>query len=86
MWWSDHMHGWSWFWMIPMTFAFWAVLAWAVVALVRGGRASPAAPPAAGRNPEDILAERLARGEIDPNDYSERLEALRQKRPPVRSQ
>ena len=86
MWWTDHMNGWAWFWMIPMTFAFRAVLAWATVALVRGGRASPASPSAAGRDPEDMLAEWLARGEIDPGDYSERLEALRRSRPPVRSQ
>jgi uncharacterized membrane protein len=29
-------------------------------------------------SPEDVLAHRLARGEIDPAEYRERLEALRQ--------
>lgn len=37
--------------------------------------------PAAGGTAEQILAERLARGEIDPDEYRVRLSALREHGP-----
>jgi hypothetical protein len=39
--------------------------------------AAPVAPPSPTAGAEAILAERLARGEIDPDEYRARLEALR---------
>jgi putative membrane protein len=43
--------------------------------------APSAGPPVAYRpSPQEILAERLARGEIEPDDYHRRLEALSQPR------
>jgi putative membrane protein len=39
-------------------------------------RAQPPSQPS--RTAEDILAERLARGEIEPQDFRERLQALRE--------
>ncbi|MER5642422.1 SHOCT domain-containing protein [Kitasatospora sp. NPDC002227] len=43
----------------------------------------PAQPPGAPQDPAKLLADRLARGEIDPEDYRQRLAAL-QEPPPGR--
>jgi putative membrane protein len=53
--------------------AFWGLIAWAVVALVRGGWASrtTSTPP-----PHEVLAGRLARGEIDTDEYLRTRELL----------
>ncbi len=40
---------------------------------------STASPTTLSRGPEDILHERLARGEIDVEEYRQRLDALREK-------
>ena len=80
--WND---GWSggWWWMAIMMVAFWGGIIWIALTVIRHtshaphlqapGRA-PAAP--APRTPQEILAERLARGEIEPDDYRQRLDAL----------
>jgi putative membrane protein len=82
MWWSDGT--WSWWMAIPMTLgmiAFWGLVIWAVVTVVRpdalwrGGSPTITDGPAA--TPEERLAVRLAEGEIDPPEYEERLKALR---------
>ncbi len=87
--WNDHMDNGTWWW-IPMMIM-WIIivggLVWlGVVLLRRLGQGSypltsasspPAAPPPVHRQtPQEILAERLARGEIEPDDYRRRLEAL----------
>jgi len=74
--------GWSvWVWIImgTMMLLFWAAVATLLVFLVRdarGGRrtSAPASPP--HDDPERILAQRFARGEIDEADYTARLDAL----------
>lgn len=75
---------WAWWAWIPMTVVmalFWGLLIWAVVTLVRGRGffTSPAEPAEreARSSPEDILAERLARGEIDVDEYERRMDAVR---------
>jgi putative membrane protein len=71
MWWWD---GWSGWWPL-MTFGMlvvWAVLAWVIVAAIRGGQRTEES-----RRPEQILAERFAHGEIDEAEYQQRLVALR---------
>jgi len=92
MYWDDGGHmddGWGIAMMLVML-GFWALftiaLGFAIVWILRSTRsttASPAAPgptAAAGRpatsSAEQILAERLARGEIDPEEYRARIEAL----------
>lgn len=57
--------------MMVIMLAFWALVAYAVT---RGLRSHNAAPPTA--TPEAILAERLARGELNTEDYQQRLAAL----------
>jgi putative membrane protein len=74
MWWHDS--GWTWLWMTVMMVAFWAFIAVAIVVFVRAlgsaqnGGWSAQAP---ARSPQDILAERYARGEIDSEEYQRRL-------------
>lgn len=70
--WYDNGMGWgSWLLMTLAMVAFWTLVVFVVVALFRSG------PPGAVRpSPEEILAERFARGEIDAGEYHARLEAL----------
>lgn len=71
--WFDHDLGWgAWLAMSLGMTAFWIVLAALVVAAVRSGR-----QPLSGRlDAREILARRLARGEIGLDEYQERLGAL----------
>ena len=71
-----HMDDWSWGGWLLMTaamFAFWAIVAWLIVLAIRASR--PPAPQTP--DPERILAQRFAAGEIDEDEYHRRLEALR---------
>lgn len=57
---------------------FWGLLVVAVVLLVRStgdGRHPP--PPSTHAAPERVLADRFARGEIDEQEYRERIAVLR---------
>jgi len=79
MWWSDG--GWTWWgWCAGVAFmlAFWALFAWIIVTLIRS---KDDAPPS--RSPEDILAERYARGDIDQDEYQHRRDILRQPAKPT---
>lgn len=81
--WNDGMGNW---WWIPMTItmiAVWGGLIWIGVALLnrnrQGTREQVVSPPPVAPRPsaQEILAERLARGEIEPEEYRQRLDALR---------
>lgn len=83
--WNDGGGGGSWMWipMIIMMIAFWGGLAWIAVTVIRRPQHSqyPEIPgtapaPAIKQTPQEILAERLARSEIEPDEYHKRLEAL----------
>jgi putative membrane protein len=81
MMWGD---GWGWAGWILMSVgmvAFWALVITAVVLAVRylaGSRSTAPSPPSyAPPSPEEILADRFARGEIDAEEYRQRLELLR---------
>lgn len=74
--------GWSIVMMLSML-AFWALIAFAIVWFVRSARTphpptttSTAVSGTVTTSAEQILAERLARGEIEPEDYRARLTAL----------
>jgi putative membrane protein len=84
MMWYDG-NGWGWGGWILMTVgmvAFWALVITAVVLAIRyltRSRSSDASAASSGQNrAEDVLAERFARGEIDENEYRQRLSALRE--------
>ncbi|MER5642752.1 SHOCT domain-containing protein [Kitasatospora sp. NPDC002227] len=83
MYWNDHdMNGWGIGLMTFGTLLLLGLLIVAVVVLLRyAGHAPhhhpvPPAPPVRPE-PEQLLAERLARGEIDTDEYRRRLDALR---------
>lgn len=70
---------WTWGGWLVMTLtmvAFGALFAWLVLSVVRPGRPRDDRRAA----PEEILAARFARGEIDEDEYRQRLEALRETR------
>lgn len=76
-WDNGHMdNGWG-FVMVFGMLGLWVLAAVAIAWIIRVTR-PPVAPPAGSgaRTPEQILAERLARGEIDPEEYRARLDAL----------
>ena len=78
------MSGWGWLLMTLGILGFWALVAVLALALLRHpgpltSSRSPASSPRPGA--EEILAERLARGELDPEEYRQRLQTSR--RPPA---
>ncbi len=87
MWyWGTGMHWWGWGLGAFTTLIFWGLIIWAIVALVRWTRGTGSGPWHDGTHggtwrhdddPEEILARRFAAGEIDADDYRERLNALR---------
>jgi putative membrane protein len=70
----DHSWGQGGWWWIPFALLFWggvATIAWYLLFHVRAPRQQSGVERA-----RDILAERLARGEISADEYYERLSAL----------
>ena len=77
----DDDSGGSWWWMLPAMLVFVVALGavvWAVLAATRPQAGAGTGP--LPMTPGDVLAHRLARGEIDPAEYSQRLDALRHHR------
>jgi putative membrane protein len=84
-------HGWgAWFaFAALLRLVFFGAIIGLIVALFRRDRPHyqapvpppPSAPMTSRSSAEQILAERLARGEIDPDDYAARLQALREHAP-----
>jgi putative membrane protein len=81
---GDHVSGWGYALGITSMILFWGLLTLAIAAAVRylgrdrgGGVASPPAPPPAPPTAEQVLADRFARGEIDADEYQQRLDTLR---------
>jgi len=77
--WREH-HGHRWGWILIALLLI-ALLALLIVLIVRnwsGTSASRSGPAISPRSSaEDLLAERLARGEIDVDEYRQRRDALR---------
>lgn len=76
-------HGWGWAgWVlfVVLTVVFWAAVITAIVLAIRyagGSRHSVSGlPPYGPTRPEDVLAERFARGEIDEGEYRRRVMLL----------
>lgn len=81
------MYGWygdwgigGWLVMALMMLLFWGGVVTVVILLVRGARPGPWGPYGPSHDdPERILNERFARGEIDATEFNERRAALRSK-------
>jgi putative membrane protein len=84
MWYGNGMSGWGYAVMALSNILFWGVIIYGLVALFRYlGRTSPERTARPAVTPEQILAERYARGEIDDEEYHRRLETLRTTTPPI---
>ncbi|WP_406306795.1 SHOCT domain-containing protein [Streptomyces sp. NBC_00885] len=83
MFWYDHdVSGWGWFAMSASMILFWALIITAAVLLFRAlNRAPEHTHMHGGPSPEQLLAERFARGDIDEEEYQRRLAALRSSGP-----
>ncbi|WP_332013559.1 SHOCT domain-containing protein [Nocardia cyriacigeorgica] len=79
MYWSDHgMTGWGYALMIVVMVLAWALVAVAIIAALRVIASTSQRPPRSSPDlPEQLLAERFARGEIDDEEFRRRLTALR---------
>lgn len=75
-WYGNAMSGWWYVLMMVGMVAFWIVIAVAVIALVRGLAHTPELPSPHVDTPEQVLAHRLARGEIDDDEYQRKLHLL----------
>jgi putative membrane protein len=85
MFWYDHDMGWWGYAGMGIGMVlFWALVIVGIVALIRAmgagnsaGAANPA-PPRRYASPEEVLADRFARGEIDETEYQNRVRLLRE--------
>jgi putative membrane protein len=78
-WWGNQMTVWGWVLMSVSSIAIWALVIAAIVALVRYTRTggTDRRPEQSARpSPQQLLAERYARGEIDETEYLRRLDTL----------
>lgn len=76
--WNNHMNGWGWTMMILWTvlwIGFLAAVAWAIVQWVRGGTPVSGSSPSS-KTARELLDERLARGELDLDEYERRRRAI----------
>jgi putative membrane protein len=85
MWYGGNGWGWGgWMLMAVGMVLFWALVITAVILAIRyltGSRGADASLRGSGpTRAEDVLAERFARGEIDDDEYRQRLALLREHR------
>ena len=80
MWWHDGMGWGGWVVMTLSMVAFWSLVVFGGIALLRSGRDSRGDGTAHEARPEQILDERFARGEIDVEEYHARQDVLRASR------
>ncbi|MBP0450606.1 SHOCT domain-containing protein [Kitasatospora sp. RG8] len=91
MYWNDHgMNGWGFGLMTVGMLLFWGLVVVAIVLLIRHLVHTPQHAPGAypvpqpeRPSPEQLLAERFARGEIDADENRHRVDALRSAGPPA---
>ena len=83
MFWTDHaVSGWGWALMAISMVLFWGLVVAVGVLLFRGVDQPKARSSGGPRpSPEQLLAERFARGEIDEEEYRRRMTTLTASRP-----
>ena len=83
MFWSDHdMSGWGYTGIVIGMVLFWALIIVGIITLIRFNTGTIRAvtqpqPYSDHESPEQLLAGRFARGEVDETEYRHRLEVLR---------
>ena len=85
-WFGNDVSGWGYALMIVSMVLFWSLIIASIVAVFRylgRGPQPPTSPSLDGNRPapEQVLAERFARGEIDEAEYQQKLETMRGKKP-----
>ncbi|WP_440972379.1 SHOCT domain-containing protein [Nocardia seriolae] len=77
-WYGNGMSGWGYALMTVGMVVFWALVIGGFVALIRSTTtgSDTGVKPLSGPTPQQILAERYARGEIDHEEYAQRLKIL----------
>jgi putative membrane protein len=78
-WYGNGMSGWGYGLMTGGMIVFWVLVFGGIVALVRyagSGSSQPTPTSHAGPTPQQVLADRYARGEIDDEEYQRRLKIL----------
>ena len=78
MYWGNGMGGWGMVLMSVSGLLFWGLIITSIVLLVRstGRGGQPGAVATQTPTPQQVLADRFARGEIDEDDYTRRLQVL----------
>lgn len=78
MYWGNGMSGWGMLLMTVSNLLFWGLVIAGIVLLVRyvGRGGQPGTPATQTPTPQQILADRFARGEIDEEEYTRRLQVL----------
>jgi putative membrane protein len=83
MWWWYGGNAGAWYWWgwlgLALMIIFWMLVIWGIVMVVRylsSTRTAETSRREGPMSPEDILRERLARGEIDADEYQTRLKLL----------
>jgi putative membrane protein len=80
----DHMSGWGWTMMVVWSavwIGFLLVVVWAIAQWARRSAQDRQPPQQRAQTARELLDERLATGEIDPDEYQRRREALEQRTP-----
>ena len=77
MWWNDGLGWGGWIVMTLTMVAFWSLVVFGVIAIFRGDRERRSVQPPREGDPQQILDERFALGEIDRDEYEARLDVLR---------
>ncbi len=76
-WYGNDINGWGYALMIISMVAFWGLVIYGVTMFLRStGRDQSDGMASAARTPQQLLAERFARGEIDEAEFTSRLAAL----------
>lgn len=72
-----HNFGWGWWMLMSIGMvAFWALVVYGIVWLIRGGQGSQSQDGAPPEPPKEILKRRLAQGEISIEQYGQLVAAL----------
>lgn len=83
MWWDHGMNGWGYAAMAIGMVLFWTLIAAGIIALIRFSSGTTRPRMISGyqphrESPEQLLAARFARGEIDDEEYRQRILVLRE--------